>query len=79
MSDHPELDALFSVARQHIRALTATRQPKRATTPDTINPDTLFTNPDNWTRNGAVALIHTETETLLGTFIEYLHNTERHA
>ncbi len=35
----------------------------------------LFANPENWTRTRGVALIHKESDTLLGNFSEYLHKT----
>ena len=39
----------------------------------------LFTLSENWHRTQGVALIHKETETLLGNFSEYLHNTVKGA
>lgn len=35
----------------------------------------LFQNADNWTRTRGIALIHEETETLLGNFSEYIHRS----
>ncbi len=35
----------------------------------------LFANPENWTRTRGLALVHKESDTLLGNFSEYLHNT----
>lgn len=39
----------------------------------------LYTNPENWTRVGGVALIHKETQSLLGNFSEYRHKSVSHA
>lgn len=39
------------------------------------HPQALYTNPDNWQRGQCVALIHEDTETLLGNFTEYLHKS----
>jgi len=35
----------------------------------------LFSDPENWQRTTGVALIHAETETLLGNFSEYVHRS----
>lgn len=35
----------------------------------------VFSNPDNWERTRGIALMHTETNTLLGNFSEYIHKT----
>lgn len=39
----------------------------------------VFSNPENWTRTRGVALIHRETNTLLGNFSEYVHSRDRSA
>ncbi len=39
----------------------------------------LFANPENWTRTRGLALVHKESDTLLGNFSEYLHNTVKGA
>jgi hypothetical protein len=39
----------------------------------------LFALSENWTRTKGIALIHKESETLLGNFSEYLHNTVKGA
>lgn len=33
----------------------------------------IYTNPANWQRTRGIALIHTETQTCLGNFAEYIH------
>lgn len=82
MSDTPkplmELDDLLTraMARQ-------TPHKPRRKAGDTIDPKELalaekrirerFTDPNNWTRSRNVALIHEETDTLLGNFVEYTH------
>jgi len=35
-----------------------------------------YKDPNNWTRTRGIALIHKESQTLLGNFGEFLHNTE---
>lgn len=39
----------------------------------------LFTLPENWLRVGGVALVHKETQSLLGNFSEYRHVSVHHA
>lgn len=77
-----ELDDLFAEAKQVIikdrqAAAAKAKQPRRvgeaAEAPP--EPNALYNNPDNWTRTRGIALIHKETETLLGNFSEYLHKT----
>ncbi len=35
----------------------------------------LYQNPDNWERTRGIALIHADTQTLLGNYSEYVHRT----
>lgn len=53
----------------------AARAIKDTAQPDALATQVLFRNPENWTRTRGVALIHTETQTLLGNFSEYVHRT----
>lgn len=80
MSEPTTLDELFSVARQHIRrdAEAKARQPKQVKTkqPEIIEPAALFANAANWIEGRGIALLHEETQTLLGNFREYTHKSE---
>lgn len=86
MSEPQSLDDLFSVAKQHINAgrreaaaLAATRAkaPKHIKAGDSIAPaDPRYADPEAWERKRGVALIHDETQTLLGNFIEWRHKTD---
>lgn len=67
--DFSELDALLKGGRtlQHkARAAKAAEAPPQT-------PNQLYLNPENWERSRGVALIHKETQTLLGNFDEFLH------
>ncbi len=74
-----DLDALFSEARAHAtnERKAAQRKHERRLVEKPEKPDTLrlFADPENWERRRCVALIHEETETLLGNFAEYVHRT----
>ena len=35
----------------------------------------IYQNPDNWERTRGIALIHADTQTLLGNYSEYVHKT----
>lgn len=37
--------------------------------------NSTYSNPENWKRTRGIALIHQETQTLLGNFSEYIHRT----
>lgn len=75
------MDALFSEARATINAgrraaEAAARLPRRIKAADSApEPDQSFIDPANWKRTRGIALIHEETQTLLGNFTEYLHPT----
>ena len=79
------LDDLFAVAKKQIVAdrleeKAEAKKPKRIRTPDDLKPPSetsaLFANPDHWEQQPlGVAIIHEETETLLGNFVEYIHKT----
>lgn len=67
-----ELDELWNEVRKEKH-----KQKKNAVTQveSTEPPRTLYTDPANWTRTRGVALIHAESETLLGNFSEYVHRS----
>lgn len=76
MSDLPSLDDVFREAKAQLilkqkakdaAALRATSHPKAITT------QALFGDPANWRRTRGVALVHAETETVLGQFEEWVH------
>ena len=70
------LEELFGEAMTTLRAERAVKAktPKKQRPPDLpVEPERLYTNPENWTRKRGLALIHEETQTLLGNFSEYVH------
>ena len=79
------LDELFAVAKKQIVAnrqeeKAEAKKPKRIRTPDDPKPpqatSELFANPDHWEQQPlGVAIIHEESDTLLGSFVEYIHKT----
>lgn len=75
MNDFADLDALFrgasARAHQDRRAKDAAKLKEAPKEP----AQTLYLNPDNWERTRGVALIHSETQTVLGNFSEYIHKT----
>lgn len=82
-SDLDALEALFAEAKHHHYAAEAKaaqtaaatkHQPRRkAEKPLFEPPDAYFLNPANWTAGKGVAIIHEESQTLLGTMQEFLH------
>lgn len=64
------IDDLFKEAKRQLRTVKAA---KAALPPP--DPQRLYTDPENWERTRGVALIHAETETLLGNFSEYVHKS----
>jgi hypothetical protein len=80
MKDLLSLDELFDEAkmslRQEARAkLLAEAKVTKVKRPSSerILPQALYTDPKNWVKGRGLALIHKETQTLLGNFIEWLH------
>ncbi len=69
--DFEELDALYKSGR---KALFAAKPKGKATIALPVESENAkYANPENWTRKGGVALIHAETQSLLGNFSEYIH------
>lgn len=73
------LEELFKDAKRHIREKAAAakvapagRKPKPGEAP---RPSELYTNPDNWIAGRTLALVHSETQTLIGNFRELLHRS----
>ena len=74
--DLDDLDAVFAEAKAFLREKAAkAKAPRRVGSPTKIEPAALFSNPENWYPARHVALIHQETQTLLGHFREMLHRT----
>jgi hypothetical protein len=80
MSDPISLDELFGQASVWIRAQRAeAAKPKTFRVKDkdtTSSPAALYSNPAYWKRSRGVALLHEETQTILGNFSEYIHLRE---
>lgn len=83
MSGDVDLDGLFQEARAYLRSKAAAEAAEKKSVrrlkasegdPPPV-PLELFTNPDNWIVGRGVALIHAETQTLLGNFTELTHKT----
>jgi hypothetical protein len=75
------LDELFAEARQAAKAertLAFKRKAKDPVEPAAI-PQTLYTDPENWTRTRGLALIHAESKALLGNFWEWRHKSVKDA
>lgn len=70
-----ELDALYKSGRKALFATKEGRRLMKAALPVEVkeSDNAKYLNPDNWTRTKGVALIHAETQSLLGNFSEYLH------
>ena len=71
-TDTSSLESLFGEAKKAFtvprgRGVESNRMPKPA--------GALYTDPANWTAGTYIALMHKETQTLLGTFQEYLHRS----
>lgn len=66
-------EAVRSQSKRTVRASPA----KDSKAPKPLTSDT-FSNLDNYTCVGGVALIHAETTTLLGNFIEFKHKRQPH-
>lgn len=76
--DLVSIDELWSQARAKIstdRAAIKARIIRRTADPAPQGTLALFADPKNWTRSKGVALVHADSETLLGNFSEYLHNS----
>lgn len=74
--DLSSLDELFSSAAAHIRnerEATKRKKERRLIDHEAVSQKALYADPANWQRTRGIALIHAETETLLGNFSEYVH------
>ena len=70
------LDSLWGQIKPHLNAKrSAAVKPKPIATTSAAEPQKLFTDPANWQAGRGVALIHADTDTLLGNFTEYLHRS----
>ena len=77
MNTDQSLDELYAAARAAMRAQAAkaAKAPKSTTVPSAPDDSGIYRNPDNWTRGAPVMLIHEETGSLLGYFVEWKHKT----
>ncbi len=80
MTDPISLDELFGQASTWLQAKkVADAAPKTFRVKDktdTISPAAFYSDPAYWKRTRGVALLHAETQTLLGNFSEYQHLRE---
>ena len=72
MNQESTLDDLFREAKAAMRGQAAVKAPKAFQAPDESG---IYRNPDNWTRGSIVVLIHQETDSLLGYFVEWKHKS----
>lgn len=84
--DITTLDELFAVAKKYINMERAAAETKERTgrrvkdkDDSPAPPAELYANPENWVRGRGIALIHEDTNTLLGNFIEYTHKSDSKA
>lgn len=78
MSADPDLEALFGAAVASVRAeqkAVRTAVVRKTSEPAAKSTQALFLDPENWERTRGIALVHEETQTLLGNFSEYVHKT----
>ena len=85
MNNLDDLDSLYKDAKrawlkQNEKKEIATRAKSKGMDADKedapAHPQERYTNAANWTRVRGIALIHEETNTLLGNFGEWVHKTE---
>ena len=82
MQDEIDLDDLYREAKAAVRLEAETRVAKAKATvrrpgePKAREGAKLWSDPDNWNRGKNVALLHRETQTLLGVFSEWTHVSE---
>lgn len=78
MSQVDPLDALLAgaMAEAYHKTIKASPAKGRATEQQKrIKPEKRFSNPERWKQTRTVALIHTESSTLLGNFREFIHDS----
>lgn len=74
--DPLSLDSLWASAKEAER-LHPVMRPARSEPLKPIHSSEFYTLPENWTRGKGIALVHEESQTLLGVFVEYHHRKER--
>ena len=74
-SDFDSLESIVGAAVAHARLERKAKAAKKVDSPAEQSTQLLYLDPKNWKRTKGVALIHEETETLLGNFSEYVHRT----
>lgn len=71
------LDDLFKLARkQHLATVKPAATAKKAAAAEKQSTLQLYANPENWIAARSVAIIHSDSNTLLGKFTEFRHRTE---
>lgn len=78
MSD--PLDDLFREAKKYIQAERTAKaerklRPHLDRKPEEVQAKLLFSNEENWEAGRAIALIHEDSGTVIGNFIEHLHRS----
>lgn len=81
-NEFSEMDDLLAPATTHLlqqRRLREKAAERRSIKPaeeiDRIEPRAIYLDPENWERTRGVALVHADTQTLLGNFSEYRHRS----
>ena len=76
MEDIEELmNAAVAVAKAERKAKVLRDQKKAQEHPKDREVKMIYQNPDNWERTRGIALIHADTQTLLGNYSEFVHKT----
>lgn len=75
IEDHLSLDELWTDAQAQVKK--ARRTPSERVLEAEQAKHRVYTNPDNWIKVRGIALVHQETQTLLGNFTEYVHRSVR--
>lgn len=73
--DEMELDELYELARDAARQQRRAehKKPKAVEPVEKVDPRATYTKPENWVAGRSITLIHMETQTVLGVFVEWLH------
>ena len=73
-----DLESLFGAAIASVRAKQKAERTaviRKTAEPAAKSTQALYLDPENWDRVGGVALVHEETQTILGNFSEYIHKS----
>lgn len=64
-----------ATAKLELKQKTLKRMKHAQEAPGALDVRQLYQNPDNWERTKGIALIHADSQTLLGNYSEYVHRT----